>query len=80
MQRTDRVLQEETAMAQVLDRGTLDPNGRMVREKAVKILAKSIYRELKSNGYEAREIVALSTELLGLLTTEIKPESDVSAK
>ena len=44
------------------------------REKAIKILAKSIFRELKTNGYDSREIVALSTELISLLTTEIKPE------
>src|SRR3954465_631163 len=37
------------------------------RDKAVKILAKSIFRELKMNGYETRQIVALSSELLGLV-------------
>lgn len=47
---------------------------RAEREKAIKILAKSIFRELKTNGYDGREIVALSTELISLLTTEIKPE------
>jgi hypothetical protein len=47
---------------------------RVEREKAIKILAKSIFRELKTNGYDSREIVALSTELISLLTTEIKPE------
>ncbi len=44
------------------------------REKQIKILAKSIFRELKTNGYDSREIVALSTELISLLTTEIRPE------
>jgi hypothetical protein len=44
------------------------------RDKAVKILAKSIFRELKMNGYETRQIVALSSELLGLVTSNIKPE------
>ena len=38
------------------------------RDKAVKILAKSIFREMKTNGYETRQIVALSSELIGLLT------------
>ncbi|HPH28764.1 MAG TPA: hypothetical protein PLA87_18070 [Pseudomonadota bacterium] len=46
------------------------------RDKAVKILAKSIFRELKMNGYETRQIVALSSELLGLVTSNIKPGSD----
>lgn len=40
--------------------------------RAVKILAKSIYKELRQNGYTRNEIVAFSTELLGLVTTEIK--------
>ena len=43
------------------------------REKALKILAKSIFRELRTQGYDAREIVSLSTELLSLITTDIKP-------
>lgn len=60
-------------MAQLIERGTQE--ARSEREKAVKILAKSIFRELKTNGYEAREIVALSTEILSLLTTDIKPDA-----
>ena len=43
------------------------------RDRAIKILAKSIFRELKMNGYETRQIVALSSELLGLVTTNMKP-------
>jgi len=41
-------------------------------DRPVKILARSIYRELRSNGYQPQEIVALSSELLGLLTSEMK--------
>ena len=44
------------------------------RDRAIKILAKSIFRELKMNGYETRQIVALSSELLGLVTTNMKPD------
>jgi len=51
------------------------PPRRGERDKALKILAKSIFRELKSNGYEPREIVALSTELLDLVTNEIRPDA-----
>ncbi len=40
--------------------------------RALKILAKSIYKELRHNGYTRSEIVAFSTELLGLVTSEIK--------
>ena len=45
------------------------------REKAIKILAKSIYRELRETGYDTREIVSLSSELIGLITTDIKPDT-----
>jgi hypothetical protein len=55
--------------------GRIENSARGERDKAIKILAKSIFRELKSNGYEPREIVAFSTELIGLITTEIKPDS-----
>jgi hypothetical protein len=49
------------------------------KNRALKILAKSIYRELRHNGYEPREIVALSTEILGLITTDIRPEASETA-
>ena len=62
-------------MAQLLDREALQPQARGERDKAIKILAKSIYRELRASGYDAREIVALSSELIGLITTDIKPET-----
>jgi hypothetical protein len=61
-------------MAQLIEREALDRTHRGERDKALKILAKSIFRELKTNGYSAREIVSLSTELLSLITTEIKPD------
>lgn len=42
------------------------------RERALKILSKSIYRELRQNGYEPKQIVALATELVSLVTTDIR--------
>ena len=44
------------------------------RDKAVRILAKSIFRELKTNGYTSRQIVALSSELIGLVTRDMRAE------
>ena len=44
------------------------------RERAVRILAKSIYKELRHNGYDPKQIVALSSELISLVTTEIKED------
>jgi hypothetical protein len=41
------------------------------REKALQILSKSIYRELRENGYQPKQIVALATEIISLVTTDI---------
>jgi hypothetical protein len=46
------------------------------REKALKILAKSIFKELRSQGYESRQIVSLATELIAQVTTDIASDSD----
>jgi len=59
----------------IRDAHAREATARGEREKALKILAKSIFRELRSNGYQPREIVALSTELLELVTSEIRPDS-----
>jgi hypothetical protein len=71
-------------MAQLLTRDALDQgaakNARGERAKAVKILAKSIFRELRASGYQPRELVALSTELLELITSEIRPDSSDTSK
>jgi len=45
------------------------------RERALKILSKSIYRELRQNGYEPKQIVALATELISQVTSDIKEDS-----
>ena len=42
------------------------------KERALKILSKSLYRELRQNGYEPKQIVALATEILGLVTSDMK--------
>ncbi len=47
--------------------------------KALKILAKSIFKELRQNGYTRGEIVAFSTELLSLVTDEIKSDDPARA-
>jgi len=41
-------------------------------DKSLKIIAKSLFKELKENGYDCRQIVSLSTELIGLVTTDLK--------
>jgi len=47
-------------------------------QRALKILAKSIYRELKSSGYSRSEIVGFTNELLDLVTSELRDSSDGS--
>jgi hypothetical protein len=44
------------------------------RERALKILSKSLYRDLRQNGYEAKQIVALASGLIEQVTTDMKDE------
>ncbi len=46
-------------------RGARDP-------RALAILAKTIYRELRASGYAERDVIALAGELLGQVATEVK--------
>ncbi len=46
-------------------------NDREAKARAVKILAKSIYRDLESQGFDERQIVALATELISEVTSKI---------
>jgi hypothetical protein len=46
------------------------------QQRALKILAKSIYRELKGSGYSRTDIVSFTTELLDLVTAEIKNDGE----
>ena len=48
------------------------------QEKSVKILARSLFRELRTNGYDNKQIVALSTELISLLTTDMSSVSQAA--
>ena len=59
------------ALAQRENPAASSPN----RERALKILSKSLYRELRQNGYEPKQIVALATELVTLVTSDIKEDS-----
>lgn len=43
---------------------------RPARDKAVKILAKTLYRELRGQGFEQRHLVALATELISQVTED----------
>ena len=42
--------------------------------KGTKILAKSLFKELRSNGYSPNQILSLSTELIDLVTQGLRDE------
>jgi hypothetical protein len=50
-------------------------NDREAKARAVKILAKSIYRDLEAQGFDEKQIVALATELISEVTTKISKDS-----
>ena len=59
-------------MARVmLNRRVAPMNDREARARAVKILAKSIYRDLEAQGFDEKQIVALATELISEVTHKI---------
>lgn len=46
----------------------------MLDVKGTKILAKSLFKELRGNGYSTNQILSLSTELIELVTQNLKGE------
>ena len=50
-------------------RGARDP-------RALAILAKTIYRELRTSGYAEQDVMTLASELLGLVATDVKTRRD----
>jgi hypothetical protein len=44
---------------------------REAKTRAVKILAKSIYRDLEAQGFDEKQIVALATELISEVTAKM---------
>ena len=40
--------------------------------RALAILAKTIYRELRGSGFETRDVISLASELLAQVTSEVK--------
>jgi hypothetical protein len=46
------------------------------RSSAARILARSFYKELRSSGYTPRQLVALSTELIALITLDLRKDRE----
>jgi hypothetical protein len=47
--------------------------------RALRILAKSTFRELKSSGYSRSEILAFATEMLSLVSSDLRDGQSVEA-
>ncbi len=52
----------------------------MLDNKATKILAKSLFKELRGNGYSANQILGLSAELIDLVTQDLRDASAASSQ
>ncbi len=59
------------AKAQGLLAGTADA-------KSARILARSFYKELRESGFTHNQILAASTELIDLVTRELRGEPDTA--
>ena len=53
---------------------------REAKARAVKILAKSIYRDLEAQGFDEKQIVALATELISEVTNKIRGGQQATAQ
>jgi len=53
---------------------------REAKSRAVKILAKSIYRDLEAQGFDEKQIVALATELISEVTSKISRGSQLQSE
>jgi hypothetical protein len=45
------------------------------KTRAIKILARSIYKDLEAQGFDEKQIVSLATELISEVTTRIAKDS-----
>ncbi len=51
----------------------------MLDVKGTKILAKSLFKELRGSGYSTNQILSLSTELIDLVTQDLKGANSADA-
>ena len=50
------------------------------RSAGARILARSFYKELRSSGYTPKQLLALSTELIELITQDLKSDRATEVK
>jgi hypothetical protein len=59
----------------VLQQSVATMTDREAKSRAVKILAKSIYRDLEAQGFDEKQIVSLATELISEVTNRISRDN-----
>jgi hypothetical protein len=57
-----------------VQRENVRSNERELRSRGERIVARSFYRELRENGYSPRELLAVSSELIDLVTRELRKD------
>jgi hypothetical protein len=48
--------------------------------RALKILAKSIFKELRAQGYSPQQVLSLATEIIALVTSDIAHDTDSTSR
>jgi hypothetical protein len=48
--------------------------------RALKILAKSVFKELRSQGYTPQQVLSLATEIIALVTSDIAHDTDSATR
>ena len=51
-----------------------------VTTKPARLLARSLYRELASHGYDASQILAVATELISEVTAGVRRHAEAASK
>ena len=49
-------------------------------QRALEILAKSVYRDLKANGYSRADVLSFASSILEQVTTEAKSQPQTEAR
>ena len=48
--------------------------------RRVPVLARTLFRHMQDQGYTPEQIIGVSTELLGLVSTELRTKDDLAAE
>jgi hypothetical protein len=57
---------------------TLGPKAQAVDNRGIRIIAKSVYRELRNSGHSRSDIVAFTNAVLELVTAELRDAQEAA--